>query len=57
MTFDFDPLFRPESVAVVGASDNPGKLGLHIMKSLVNGGYPGKLFPVNPRQHLADENI
>ena len=50
MTFDFDPLFRPESVAVVGASDNPGKLGFHVMKSLVDGGYPGRLLPVNPRK-------
>jgi acyl-CoA synthetase (NDP forming) len=35
-------------VAVVGASDNPGKLGFHVMKSLTRGGFPGKIFPVNP---------
>ncbi|MBW1929943.1 MAG: CoA-binding protein [Deltaproteobacteria bacterium] len=41
-------LFNPSSVAVVGASQNPGKLGFHVMKSLTNGGFPGKIFPINP---------
>ncbi len=41
-------LFNPESVAVIGASDNPSKLGFHVMKSLVNGGFRGILIPVNP---------
>jgi len=45
-------LFNPESVAVIGASDNPSKLGYHVMKSLVNGGFKGTLIPVNPK---ADE--
>ncbi|RLB07908.1 MAG: hypothetical protein DRG50_01380 [Deltaproteobacteria bacterium] len=42
-------VFCPESVVVVGASTNPDKLGYHVMKSLVKGGYPGRIFPVNPR--------
>lgn len=42
-------LFSPESVAVIGASGNPGKLGFHVMKSLTKGGYQGKILPVNPR--------
>jgi len=41
-------LFNPESVAIIGASDNPEKLGYHVMKSLVNGGFRGSLVPVNP---------
>ncbi|MCG6881970.1 MAG: CoA-binding protein [Deltaproteobacteria bacterium] len=41
-------LFDPKSVAVIGASDNPSKLGFHVMKSLVKGGYEGTLIPVNP---------
>lgn len=45
---NLDKLFNPESVAVIGASDNPGKLGFHVMKSLTNGGFPGKIIPVNP---------
>ena len=43
-----DAIFKPEAVAVIGASDNPGKLGSHVMRSLTEGRYPGKIFPVNP---------
>ena len=43
-----DAIFNPGSVAVIGASDNPGKLGSHVMRSLIEGRYPGKIFPVNP---------
>ncbi len=41
-------LFNPRTVAVVGASDNPGKLGFHVMKSLTEGGFAGTIVPVNP---------
>ena len=41
-------IFNPKSIAVIGASDNPGKLGFHVMKSLTQGKYPGRIFPVNP---------
>ncbi len=41
-------LFNPKTVAVIGASDNPAKLGFHVMKSLVKGGYGGTIIPVNP---------
>jgi len=41
--------FVPRSVAVVGASDDFGKLGYHVMKSLLQGGYGGRVYPVNPR--------
>jgi acetyl-CoA synthetase (ADP-forming) len=43
-----DSIFNPRSVAVIGASDNPGKLGSHVMRSLIEGKYPGKIYPVNP---------
>jgi len=43
-----DAIFNPGSVAVIGASDNPGKLGSHVMKSLTQGQYPGRIYPVNP---------
>src|SRR4030042_2003774 len=41
-------LFHPRSVAGVGASKNPGKLGYHVMKSLTEGGFQGAIFPINP---------
>jgi len=41
-------LFNPDTVAVIGASDNPGKLGFHVMKSLTQGGFTGRIVPMNP---------
>ncbi|HXX35310.1 MAG TPA: CoA-binding protein [Thermodesulfobacteriota bacterium] len=43
-----EAIFNPRSIAVIGASDNPGKLGSHVMRSLTEGRYPGKIYPVNP---------
>lgn len=39
--------FTPDSVAVIGASAHPHKLGHQLMKNLIDGGYTGKIFPVN----------
>ncbi len=41
-------LFNPSTVAVIGASENPAKLGFHVMKSLNGGGFDGRIVPVNP---------
>lgn len=38
----------PKSVAIVGASRNPGRINYHLVANLVNLGYQGKIFPVNP---------
>lgn len=48
MTETFSALFAPASVAVIGASDNPNKVGgrpIHYMRTF---GYTGEVFPVNP---------
>jgi acetyl coenzyme A synthetase (ADP forming)-like protein len=45
-------IMRPDSVAVVGASSEDGKIGNSVMKNLINGGYKGKIYPINPK---ADE--
>ena len=42
-----DPLFRPESIAVIGASDKPTP-GRRIIASLERIGFAGRIFPVNP---------
>ena len=49
-----EEFFDPKSVAVVGASTSPEKLGYAVLENLVNGGYAkvGKIFPINPK---ADE--
>lgn len=41
--------FEPSSVAVVGASADPNKIGHAILRNMVEAGYAGKLFAVNPR--------
>jgi acyl-CoA synthetase (NDP forming) len=46
---DIKYLFEPRSVAVVGASHNPAKIGYKILQNIVEGGYEGRILPVNPR--------
>ena len=41
-------LFEPKSIAVIGASSKKGKTSYFLMKNLLHGGYPGKVYPVNP---------
>ncbi|MBM4004342.1 MAG: hypothetical protein FJ295_13830 [Planctomycetes bacterium] len=43
-----DRLFRPTSVAVIGASTEPRKLGHRIVRSLVEAGFVGSIYPVHP---------
>ena len=45
-----ESLFRPRSVAVVGASDNPNKVGGRPLKYLLEQGFAGRVYAVNPRQ-------
>ena len=44
------PFFEPSSVAVIGASSNPTKLGYAVLRNLVEGGYAqrGRVYPINP---------
>jgi acetyltransferase len=42
-------LFEPRSVAVVGASNTPHRIGSVIMRNLLGGGFSGPIMPVNPR--------
>ncbi len=43
-----DAIFRPHSVAVIGASQHPGKIGWEIVHNIIRYEFQGKLFPVNP---------
>lgn len=49
---DLHDLFYPNSVAVIGASGTPGKLGWNVFSNLVSHKFLGKLYPINPK---ADE--
>jgi acyl-CoA synthetase (NDP forming) len=44
-----DPLLAPETVAVIGASRNPLKVGGSVMVNLRSGGFCGRIVPVNAR--------
>ena len=44
-----DAIFSPQSLAVVGASTTPGKVGHDIFVNILKGGYRGTLYPVNPK--------
>ena len=44
-----DKFFNPKSVAIVGASRQKGKVGYEILRSMLDAGFPGKIFPVNPQ--------
>ena len=50
MTHHLDPLLRPKSIAVVGASDREYSLGQETLKNLTHGQYPGAIYAVNPRR-------
>lgn len=49
MKHRLDPLLRPRSVAVVGASARPGSLGEWSLTNLLRGGFAGSIYPVNPK--------
>ena len=40
---------QPKAVAVIGASDEAGKIGNSVMKNLINGGYKGEIYPIHPK--------
>lgn len=44
-----DRIFKARSVAVVGVSSDPAKLGYMTLESILKGGYDGRVYPVNPR--------
>ena len=47
-----DSMFKPKSIAIVGASRDPHSIGYSVVKNLLDSKYQGKIFPVNPK---ADE--
>jgi acyl-CoA synthetase (NDP forming) len=47
---NLEPVFYPRSVAVVGASASFGKWGQMVFSNIVAGRYPGRIFPVNPKE-------
>jgi len=46
--------FNPKSVAIVGASGQKGKVGYEILKNMIDAGYKGKIFPINPKSETIE---
>lgn len=45
-----NPLFKPQSIAVFGASDRVGSVGAVVFENLRTGGFKGVLYPINPKR-------
>jgi acetyltransferase len=43
-----EEIFAPTSVAVVGASPDPARLGHRVLKNVIENGYPGRIYPIHP---------
>ena len=48
ITEQLDPIFKPASIAVIGASKTPAKWGFRMMNRPLRTGYRGAVYPVNP---------
>jgi acetate---CoA ligase (ADP-forming) len=44
-----DGLLQPKSIALVGASTTPGKIGYSVLDNLIKSNYQGKIYPINPQ--------
>lgn len=42
-------IMNPQSIAVIGASAEEGKIGYSVVRNILDGGYRGKVYPINPR--------
>jgi acyl-CoA synthetase (NDP forming) len=52
-----DPLFKPRSLAIVGASDKPDSNGFAMQAMAAIDGYDGSVYPVNPRLSMLDGRV
>lgn len=52
-----DKLFKPESIAVLGASKTPGKIGNAVVRNLLDSKYQGSIYPVNPKEEMIEELV
>ena len=50
MTHPLENLFKPRSVAIIGASADPTKRGYRAITALHKGKYEGRIVPINPRE-------
>jgi len=48
MPKDLNLFFNPKSIAVIGASRSPEKVGSIVLRNIINSGYKGEIYPINP---------
>jgi acetyltransferase len=53
--YNLEKIFRPESIAVVGTSAEEGSIGSILLRNLVQGGYQGAIFPIDPERSYINE--
>ena len=49
---DISYFFKPKSIAIIGASAKEGKLGNIVLNNIINSGYTGKIYPINPKEEI-----
>ena len=49
MSHSLDHIMKPSSIAVIGASTKPHTIGSDLMKRLIEFGFKGRIYPVNPK--------
>ena len=47
---NLDKIFKPQRIAVIGASNNPQSVGYTVLKNLIGAGFQGVVYPVNPKR-------
>jgi acetyltransferase len=47
--YNLDSIFKPDSIAVIGASEKEPSIGRSLVQNLLQNKYPGDLYPINPR--------
>ncbi|HEY64176.1 MAG TPA: acetate--CoA ligase [Caldilineae bacterium] len=45
-----EPFVSPKAIAIIGASSTPGKLGYAILQNVLQYGFPGAVYPINPKR-------
>jgi acetyltransferase len=43
-------ILNPDSIAIIGASETPGKVGTTLSRNLIEGGFQGRVYPINPKR-------
>lgn len=51
---NLNKLFAPKSVAVIGASGQPARVGSVVLANLIRGGFTGQVWPVNPKYRMLE---